>query len=208
VDKLKVIAVAMHNHHDAHKSAPPQAICDQDGNPLLSWRVALLPYLRPEVGGLPPQEGESAKALYEQFHLNEPWNSPHNSQLVKQMPQVYSCGDSSSGTTSIMVFVGEGTPFGGPKAPRFADIYDGTSNTIFCVVAGPDKAVPWTKPEDLTFDPKDPLASLGRIPGDAFPAASFAGSVLLVPKSIDPDVLRCAVCHRDGKPVVIPSRPF
>lgn len=195
VDNLKRIGLAMHRHHDAHKSAPPQAICDQDGNPLLSWRVALLPYVRLQGGG-------SLKALYDQFHLDEPWDSPHNSQLIKQMPQVYSCGDGSSGTTSIMVFVGEGTPFGEPKAPRLADIRDGTTNTIFCVVAGPDKAAPWTKPEDLSFDPNDPLASLGQIPGDAFPAAFFDGSVKPILKSIDPDVLRRVVCHRDGEPFV------
>ena len=44
--------------------------------PLLSWRVAILPDL-----------GE--RELYEQFHLDEPWNSPHNLVLVGRMPKVY-----------------------------------------------------------------------------------------------------------------------
>jgi len=40
-----------------------------------------------------------------------------------------------------------------------AGITDGTSNTFMVVEAG--KAVPWTKPEDVPFDPAQPLPPLG-----------------------------------------------
>ena len=39
----------------------------------LSWRVLLLPYLE-------------EKTLYEQFHLDEPWDSPNNKKLIERMP--------------------------------------------------------------------------------------------------------------------------
>ena len=44
---------------------PPRAILDKNGKPLLSWRAQMLPNLE-EI------------ALYEQFHLDEPWDSQHN----------------------------------------------------------------------------------------------------------------------------------
>ena len=50
------------------------------------------------------------------------------------------------------------------------------SNTILCVEAGADKAVPWTKPEDLPFDPEKPLAALGKVSPKGFIAAFFDGT--------------------------------
>ena len=73
---LKSIAVAMVNYNDAKRSFPPAAIADKDGQPLLSWRVKLLPFLNQED-------------LYKQFHLDEPWDSEHNLPLVKKMPDCY-----------------------------------------------------------------------------------------------------------------------
>ncbi|MBM4090163.1 MAG: DUF1559 domain-containing protein, partial [Planctomycetes bacterium] len=75
-NNLKQIALAMHNYHDVYKKFPPRASLDANGKPLLSWRVHILPFVE-EV------------ALYEQFKLDEPWDSPHNSQLIDKMPRVY-----------------------------------------------------------------------------------------------------------------------
>ena len=59
-------------------SLPPAAITDKDGRPLLSWRVAILPFL-------------DRSSLYAKFHLDEPWDSPHNLSLLDAMPNVYAC---------------------------------------------------------------------------------------------------------------------
>jgi prepilin-type processing-associated H-X9-DG protein len=75
-NNLKQIALALHNYHDVHAQFPPQAIRSKDGKPLLSWRVAILRYV----------EGEN---LYQQFHLDEPWDSEHNKTLIAQMPPVF-----------------------------------------------------------------------------------------------------------------------
>src|SRR5262249_1314447 len=56
---LGELGLALERYHDKHGRYPPRCICDPDGRPLLSWRVALLPYL-----------GE--KALYDEFRLDEP----------------------------------------------------------------------------------------------------------------------------------------
>ena len=47
VNNLKMIALAMHNYHSTNNAFPRPAITDAKGKPLLSWRVAILPFLRP-----------------------------------------------------------------------------------------------------------------------------------------------------------------
>ena len=70
-------AVQDHAHINYRtRTFPPQAICDKDGKPLLSWRVAILPELR-------------EFALYRQFKLDEAWDSPHNLKLLAKMPRIY-----------------------------------------------------------------------------------------------------------------------
>ena len=69
------IVIALHNHHDAYRSLPGN-IVSEDGKPLLSWRVAILPFV-------------DEYDLHERFHLDAPWNSEHNIKLVEQMPRLY-----------------------------------------------------------------------------------------------------------------------
>jgi hypothetical protein len=45
INNLKQIGLAMHNYHDAHGCFPPAYIPDENGKPMHSWRVLLLPYL-------------------------------------------------------------------------------------------------------------------------------------------------------------------
>lgn len=64
----------MHIYHDVNKTLPP-AVHSKDGKPLLSWRVLVLPYIEEDK-------------LYREFHLDEPWDSPHNKKLLSRMPAV------------------------------------------------------------------------------------------------------------------------
>jgi hypothetical protein len=143
----------MHNYHDANKHFPPAVVCDKEGRLLLSWRVLLLPYLDEED-------------LFKRFHLDEPWDSPHNIQLLDQMPDLFAlppwgtrewCEPHSS---FYQVFVGSGAAFEGCQGMTLpSDFPDGSSNTILIVTAS--KAVPWAKPEDVTYVPDLPIPPLG-----------------------------------------------
>jgi hypothetical protein len=190
-NNLHEVAIAMQNYASTYNSRFPAAswtlFSFSKEKPKLSWRVALLPYF-----------GETA--LYKQFNFNEPWDSPHNRELINKMPDVYcSPGRANDGKTTIMVFSGKDTPFDGDKGITLADIKDGMSNTIMAVEAGPDKAVIWTKPEDLPFDQDKPLAALGQIPAEGFLAAMFDGSVRRL--KVDNAALKAMITPAGGEVV-------
>ncbi len=138
MNHFKQVMLAFHNFHDLNNTFPPSAIFGPDGKPTLSWRVALLPFL-------------DQRELFDAFHLDEPWDSPHNKALIAKMPEIFTTPDSPAapGKTRIRVFEGPGTMFNGDKAIPVAGVTDGVSNTVAIVTAA--EAVPWTKPGDLPF---------------------------------------------------------
>jgi outer membrane lipoprotein-sorting protein len=151
VANLKVIAMAMQSDKEAHDRFPPAAITDTDGKPLLSWRVKLLPYL-------------NEQELYEQFHLDEPWDSEHNLPLVKKMPACYASSTAAEleGMTVFLVPTGKDTIFFDNQGTSPEQIAAPLDETILIVMADDEHAVPWTKPEDLHVDRKHPAAGLAK----------------------------------------------
>ena len=189
-NNLKQLSLAMHNYHDTYRKFPARAIFDSEGRPLLSWRVQILPFLE-------------CQDLYEQFHLDEPWDSEHNKALIPQMPEVYKNPNAAAepGLAHYLALVGPGTLFEGTEARMFRDIRDGTSNSIMLVEVNPDHAVIWTKPEDLPFDPENPLDGLGNAHPGGFNAAFCDGSVRFISATIDPEVFRRLAQIADGEPI-------
>jgi len=194
MNNLKQLALALHNYHDVHGHFPPQAITDKNGKPLLSWRVALLPYLE-------------WNTLYEQFHLDEPWDSPHNSALIEQMPEVFRNPSAPRipGIAHYLGVVGKGAFFEEGKTRSIRDIRDGTSNTIMLVEVDPDRGVIWTKPEDFPFHPENPLDGLGHAHPGGFNVVFADGSVRFISSTIDPEVFRALITIAGGE-VVDPYR--
>src|SRR5262249_51620003 len=145
------------------------------------WRVAILPYVE--------QEG-----LYRQFKLDEPWDSPANKPLLGQMPRAVANpgGPPNSDTTRYPVFGGGGAPVQRHNMVGLpGSVPDGTANTI--LVAETTDAVPWTKPDEVEYDPGRPLPALGP-PGESFFILLMAdGSVRRLPKTLSEKSLRAAV---------------
>ncbi|MCA9151996.1 MAG: DUF1559 domain-containing protein, partial [Planctomycetales bacterium] len=94
LNNLKQLGVALMSYESARGRYPTSAIYTPEGKPGLSWRVALLPYLEEQ-------------GLYRQFHLNEPWDSPHNRELARQMPAVFKSpgSDLDDGYTNYLAVV-------------------------------------------------------------------------------------------------------
>jgi RNA polymerase sigma factor (sigma-70 family) len=185
--KLNEIGRGMLAHFDDHQTYPGPALYGKDGKPLLSWRVALLPYL---------DEGE----LYKQFRLDEPWDSEHNRQLLAKIPALYRRPGAARNdtTTPYQVFAGQGTIFEGPKGLGYRDIPDGIANTILVVEAA--APVPWTKPEDLPYSATGKIPELGSALADITYALFADGKVHALKRRFDPDALRLAITRDDGIP--------
>ncbi|MFM7842632.1 MAG: DUF1559 domain-containing protein [Planctomycetota bacterium] len=193
INNLKQLALAMHNFHDAYRTFPGQATIAADGKKLLSWRVHLLPFL---------EQGE----LYKQFRLNEPWDSEHNKALIGKMPATFKSPRSTAemaaqGLTTYVAPIAKGTIMGDDKPNSMSAILDGTSNTILFVDALPEKAVIWTKPDDLPVDEKAPFAGLIGKDDVGFTAALADGSVLELKAQLDPVILWNLFIMADGRNV-------
>ena len=156
MNHMKAIGSAM-IRHEAATGLLPAAVIGADGTPLLSWRVAILPYIE-------------QKSLYEQFHLDEPWDSEHNRSLIPLMPMVYACpsADVEPGRTTYLLLDGHGAAFepknlragagGRIRGLRRADRGDKSEATILVVDAPARRAVEWTRPAELSLSPREAAA--------------------------------------------------
>ncbi len=189
---LQRLAIATISHADAHKGRlPAVANFDKQGKPLLSWRVHVLPFVGEEK-------------LYKEFHLDEPWDSPHNKKLLARMPAVYQGPNrrlNEEGKTIYLAPVGKEVAFtGGAEGRLFPkDFTDGTANTILIVEADDAHAVLWTKPEDLKIDLENPQRALGGHFPEVFLIALADGSARLVSKGISKTTLRSAFTPAGGE---------
>jgi len=183
---MKQLSLAMISYADTYNGRlPPAAVCSEDGTPLLSWRVLLLPYIEQDD-------------LYKQFHLDEPWDSPHNIELLSRMPKTYAAPGSKAKKlppyhTVCHVFVGEHTPFSGKEGRRYpADFPDGRHNTILIIEAG--EPVPWTKPEEIQFNPNGALPDLRCIFKNGFRVGLADGTMRWIRKNeLSESTLRAAI---------------
>jgi hypothetical protein len=188
-NNLKQLMLSIHNYESAYKRIPTRATKSKDGKPLLSWRVAMLPYLE-EV------------ALYNEFHQNEPWDSPHNIKLLERMPKTFSHPNArlQPGYTVYVAPYRQDTVWNQEK-PRFGFISDGMSNTIALVEVKDEHAVPWTKPDDLELDDLENYSFLRQ---PKFEAGFFDGSVHSMSSSTDQSILEALVTSAGGEVVNLP----
>lgn len=184
---LKQIGLAMHNYHDVHGNFPARANFKKE-KPLLSWRVHILPFI-------------DGADLYQQFHLDEPWDSKHNKELIKRMPAFYRNPNMNieDHKTNFLTISGEGTAFDGEEGTAIGDIRDGSSNSILAVEANKEQAVIWTKPDDLEFDPEKPLQGLGKFRRGGFNALFADGAVRFISVNIDKETLRAYMTIDGGE---------
>ena len=185
VDNLKQIGLAMHNYHSTHDTFPPAYRVDANQKPLLSWRVLILPYL-------------DERKLYDEFHLDEPWDSPVNKPLIARMPKIYASPFEgrplvAEGKTIYLTPRGKMTVFPGESAIKIKDISDGISNTIMILEAGDADAVIWTKPDDWEVETRFPPPQKRLI------VAFSDGSVKTLPEALKPENLKKLLTRNGGE---------
>jgi hypothetical protein len=195
---LNQLTLAFHNYHDVYGCLPPAYIADEDGTPLHSWRVLILPYI-------------DGKDLYDAYDFSEPWNGPNNSRLAHRMSQIFHCPSEpkSDSLTNYVVIVGEDTPFPGARSTSFEDFRDGMGNTILLAeIANSD--ISWLEPRDLNAaemsfrvnDPDKPSISSSRRKG---PYVTFANGIRCywVSDSLRPETLKALTTIAGGEEIAM-----
>ena len=164
-NNLKQIGLAMHNYHETYRAFPPAFTVDEQGRPLHSWRVLLLPYL-------------DQQHLANQIDTTQPWDSPTNARFHSQMPPVFACPSSAQPSTSVTHYVGVVGPnnciLSTGEPTKMGSIMDGLSNTI--MVGETQTAVSWMEPRDL---PIESLGPFGAPSGFTGPHIGNAAHVLI-----------------------------
>jgi hypothetical protein len=190
-NNLMQLAIAMQTYHDIHGHMPQCTHFGADGKPLWSWRVELLPYIEQE-------------AMYQALHQDEPWNSPHNSQVLARMPKTFespTLGGPRNKTHYALVVGPQAAFHNDPKVkgPRLTQIPDGTAQTILIVETG--AAFDWAAPDSDISWPGGPLSPASVCPPgeDSFLVVMFDAEVVSVKRTAKPADFTAAVTPLGGE---------
>jgi|JI10StandDraft_1071094.scaffolds.fasta_scaffold00301_12 hypothetical protein len=189
--KLRELHEAIEKYIEAKGSFPLREILSEQGDSLLSWRVAMLPYLGYE-------------SLYNKFHLNEPWDSPHNIALLKEMPSIYRTSNPKipEGYTAFVA------PYGWTSKNRKTvwDIVPSNldellvdRDPLLLVEVEPEGAVPWSSPEDINVMQTD-LRTLLRSPPEGNGYLDLDGDTDFVSNAISTlELIELLNCSTEGE---------
>ncbi len=195
------VGKALEKYHQDKGSFPPRAITDPNGKPLLSWRVALLPYLGQE-------------SLYKQFKLDESWDSPHNRKLLGRMPyemqsQTYDRyrGRQYSMRSAIQLVTGPKTLYEGTQGMGKFTINQPHDRAVLLIqVHNSDSTVLWTKPEDVAYHPAKKLPALvNDRDNQGILIFTVDGMVRRLPKEVTEQGYRSLFELRENKILVLPA---
>jgi len=140
-NQLKQIGQALLNYEADYGQFPPAYVPDDEGRPMHSWRVLILPYLDEEWH-------------YEQYDFQKSWDAPENLKLLEAIPFCYrspwnSNRDEPPLTTPCLAISETGTILGTTKGAKLADISQDLGE-IPVVTGNFQQQVPWTEPTDIS----------------------------------------------------------
>ena len=191
------MSLAVANYHDVYECFPPAYVADENGQPMHSWRVLVLPFLSDHY----------ASQTYDAYDFSEPWNGPNNSLLIGKRPPVFGLygGDNEGSHTNYLAVVGKDTVWPFAESASYKDVRDGTSNTIM-FVENVGSGIAWTEPRDLNIDtmsmtidddPADGISSWLQPPG----VAMADGSMRALDLAMTASELRSMLVKNDGQGV-------
>ena len=141
---IRQIEHALIAYETAHGHYPPAVVRSDQGEPLYSWRVELLPYI-------------DQQPLYDQLHLDEPWDSPHNTKVLSkadvslfQSTRVYD-KESRPHETNFVAIVGQDTAWPADGTLAFNDVKPVAGSTINLMEVG-GLGIHWAEPRDVTLE--------------------------------------------------------
>ncbi len=200
-NQLKMLALALQNYHDVFNRYPPAYIADEDGRPMHSWRVLVLPFLEETVA-------------YLKYDFQQPWNSPHNQQVIATVAGDQFCCPSSqgkTGETNYVAAVGPDTVWSGAKGFRLGDINDGPAQTILLIEVK-ESGIHWAEPRDWpaewALQGVNPEHSTGGISSGHRRGAHVVmcdGRVRFLPNALNQTDLQALLTPTGGESVNLPN---
>jgi hypothetical protein len=201
-NNLRTLALALLQYHDDYGSFPPAYIADENGKPMHSWRVLLLPYV-------------DQRNLYRAYHFDEPWDGPNNRALAQEAnePRIYECPRSSqNGETTYVAVMGPQTMWPGEKSTSLSDVKDGPSNTIMLVEVH-NSGIHWMEPRDMEMSQMSmtinstagPSISSDHMGGWAH-VVFVDGDVRAIENGTQPAAIRAALTIAGGEKAKLPVR--
>ncbi|MDZ4780612.1 MAG: DUF1559 domain-containing protein [Planctomycetia bacterium] len=204
INNLKNITLALQNYESVHGAFPPAITYDENGRPMHSWRVLILPQL-------------DRNDLYRQYRFDEPWNGPNNSMLLTKHMDIFYCPSDVRGTndfhTSYVAVIGDHTvwPIGKSISTQAVSDRDGTARTLLLIETH-SSGIHWLEPRDVTLDdcikgthgPRAGSMPGGKCNHSGFSVVSFVyGRVNVLPDTMSATELKELLTIDDDAPVVV-----
>ena len=140
--RIKTLCLALRNYSEEYGAFPPAYLASDDGTPMHSWRVLILPYMEHEE-------------FYRRYDFNQPWNSPANLELARSHPDVgqeFQCAADSGGRkgwTSYVAIVGPDTLWPGSES---VSREESPSPSSILLIETTESGIHWMEPRDLDRD--------------------------------------------------------
>ena len=147
---VAIINNALERYCEQNGTYPPAYTVDENGQPLHSWRVLILPYLAVAQNPFDKElnETQNLQELYESIRLDEPWDSEYNKQFASKMPMCYlNATLKEEGKTSFKMIIGSKCISDGPGTRTAGEVR--LQQPVVVIEANP--SVEWMKPEDLHY---------------------------------------------------------
>jgi prepilin-type processing-associated H-X9-DG protein len=182
MNNLRNIGEALAVYHQKHGSFPPAIVADKSGKPLYSWRVLISPEMEQQ-------------ALFNAFHLDEPWNGPNNARFSGIHLEAWSCPSDEQVLSDVnyLAVVGPNTAWPGTTGSKLSDFKDPSKTILVVEVAR--SGIHWAEPRDLYLGQMAPGANPKSGQGASsnhsggFNAVFADGHVEFIPDDIDPKQL-------------------
>ena len=141
VSNLYGVGSALEYYHAVHCTYPPLSGGPSTADPAVSWRVAIVLSMNPDVNG---------------YNLGEAWNSPRNEQFIPTLyGKIFSCPSDSAGRitgrTSYLAVVGKGTVWSEVRLGHIRNPDKEVPQKII-VIEVPHSGIYWIEPRDISVD--------------------------------------------------------
>ena len=188
-NQLKTFALLLENHVDVYGSYPTVAMRNEEGEPVLSWRVLVEDHNFYDVD------------FKKHLDLSRSWNNPENAKFLNHYGSFFQCPTRKESQnrepigriTDYVAVTGPGTmwPKEGLRGPE--DILPGHQPIL--IVEWPESDIHWAEPRDVTMEEfldwfRKPVKERKRTHRDCILYVDTASEVGEIPLDADPEEVR------------------